>query len=81
MVAKNTKGQFCVIGPNCGRFEGQVGRQWFGTEAAAIEHAQDLMRGRAPGSQAALVVQVTKVVEVEPHPIVTRNPRAHEFED
>lgn len=77
MASKMSK--FCVIGLTCGRVSNEHERKWFESEADATEHAQSLLKGRPPGSQPAFVVEVKRVVEVEPHPIVTRTPRRDDF--
>lgn len=78
MASKMSK--FCVIGPKCGRTHGEHERKWFDSEEAAVEHAEALLKGRQPGSSPAFVVEVKRVVEVEPHPIVTRAPRHGDFD-
>lgn len=77
MATKMSK--FCVIGPTCGRVSNEHERKWFDSEDAAGDHAESLLKGRPPGSTPAFVVEVKRVVEVEPHPIVNRTPRRDDF--
>lgn len=71
--------RFCVIGPNCGRYSSEYERKWFDSEADAAKHADSLLQGREPGSSPAFVVEVKRVVEVRPHPIVHRAPQSRDF--
>lgn len=64
----------CVIGLHCA---GGVGRTWLDSEAAAIEHGQELVHlyGQKAGTKLA-VVKVVKIIEV-PRPRATvRKPEA-----
>jgi hypothetical protein len=83
MATTNSKiSKFCVIGPRVGRVNGEHYRKWFDKETgpgSAEEHAQELLKGRQPGSAPAFVVEVKRVIEVEPHPIVTRAPHKSDF--
>lgn len=78
-MASAKMNKFCVIGPRVGRVNGEYDRKWFDSEDEAEEHAKSLLQGRQPGSAPAFVVEVKRVVEVEPHPIVVRAPRKADF--
>lgn len=79
MASKMSK--FCVIGPKCGRAEGEFDRKWHDSEAEAVAHGRQLLKGRQPGAAPAFIVEVKRVLEVEPHPITSRAPSKDDFPD
>lgn len=72
LKTRQAKEAFCVIGPKVGRYSNSK-RRWFTTDGDASDHARELLKGRPPGSDPAIVVKAVRVFEVEPHPIVERN--------
>lgn len=76
--------KFCCVGVHCGQVFRNMPRQWFDTEKAAIEHAQEIIArtvrsGHEPIS--LIIAQAVRVVEPEMSlpPIKTRKPKEGDF--